>query len=126
MTGIKPGEPYDPDTIERARKRLQDLGVFASVSVVEGDSVGPDGMLPITFVLSERKRHLIGGGVSYSTIDGATLEGYWMHRNLFGHAESLRFDAAVSRIGAEDLDGFLLRCSRRPSAGRASSRPTPT
>ena len=35
MTGIKPGEPYDPDTIARARQRLQDLGVFASVSVEE-------------------------------------------------------------------------------------------
>ncbi len=117
MTGIKPGEPYDPDTIARARQRLQDLGVFASVSVVEGDTVGPDGVLPITFVLAERKRHLIGGGVSYATIDGATLEGYWMHRNLFGHAESLRFDAAVSRIFANDLTDFsydLATTFRRP------------
>jgi translocation and assembly module TamA len=103
MTGIKEGQEYDPDTIERARRRLQDLGVFASVSIEEADSVGDDGLLPITFNLSERKRRLIGGGVSLSSIDGATLEGYWLHRNLFGHAESLRFDAAVSRIGA---DGF--------------------
>jgi translocation and assembly module TamA len=29
-----------------------------------------------------------------------------MHRNLFGRAESLRFDASVSRIGAEDLQGL--------------------
>jgi translocation and assembly module TamA len=117
MTGIRPGEPYDPDTLARSRQRLQDLGVFASVSVVEGDSVGPDGILPLTFVLSERKRHLIGGGVSYATIDGATLEGYWMHRNLFGHAESLRFDAAISRIGANDLGDFsydLATTFRRP------------
>ena len=103
MTGIKPGEPYDPDKVERARKRMQDTGVFASVRVIEGDTVGPDGLMPITFDLTERKRHLIGGGVSYATVDGATLEGYWMHRNLFGHAESLRFDAAVSRIFANDF-----------------------
>jgi translocation and assembly module TamA len=117
MTGIRPGEPYDPDTIERARKRMQDLGIFASVSIVEGDTVGPDGLLPITFVLAERKRHLIGGGVSYSTIDGAALEGYWMHRNLFGRGESLRFDASVSRIGAEDVENFSYRLAttfRRP------------
>jgi translocation and assembly module TamA len=116
MTGIKPGEPYDPDTIERARKRMQDLGIFASVSIVEGE-VGPDGLLPITFVLAERKLHLIGGGVSYSTIDGAALEGYWMHRNLFGHGESLRFDASVSRIGAEDVENFSYKLAttfRRP------------
>jgi translocation and assembly module TamA len=117
MTGIRPGEPYDPHTVARARQRLQDLGVFASVAVEEGETVGPDGLLPITFILTERKRHLIGGGVSYSTIDGATLEGYWMHRNLFGHAESLRFDAAVSRIGANDLKDFsydLATTFRRP------------
>jgi len=117
MTGIQPGEPYDPDAIDRARKRMQDLGVFASVAVEEGASVGPDGVLPITFVLSERKRHLVGGGVSYSTIDGASLEGYWMHRNLFGHGESLRFDAAVSRIladGFDDLSYELATTFRRP------------
>lgn len=118
MTGIEPGEEYDPDTLKRARKRLQDIGVFASVSIVEGDSVGDDGLLPVTFNLTERKRHLIGGGVSYSTIDGATLEGYWMHRNLFGHAESLRFDASVSRIFANgdinELSYGLATTFRRP------------
>ncbi len=117
MTGITPGEPYDPDAVDRARKRLQDTGVFASVAVIEGDTVGPDGLLPITFSLTERKRHLIGGGVAYSTVDGATLEGYWMHRNLFGHAESLRFDAAISRIGSQDLSNLsydLATTFRRP------------
>lgn len=117
MTGIAPGAEYDPDEVERARKRLQDIGVFASVSVVEAESVGPDGLLPITFNLSERKRRLIGGGVSYSTIDGAALESYWMHRNLFGHGESLRFDASISRIGAQDLKDFsygLATTFRRP------------
>ncbi len=117
MTGITPGEPYDPNKLERARKRMQDIGVFASVGIVEGDTVGPDGLMPITFNLTERKRHLIGGGVSYATVDGATLEGYWMHRNLFGHAESLRFDAAVSRIFANDFTDLsydLATTFRRP------------
>lgn len=117
MTGIRPGDPYDPDAIARARKRMQDLGIFASVAVEEGATVGPDGVLPITFVLSERKRHLIGGGVSYATVDGATLEGYWMRRNLFGRGESLRFDASISRIGAEDIENFSYKLAttfRRP------------
>jgi translocation and assembly module TamA len=103
MTGIRPGEPYDPDVLADARDRLQRLGVFSSVSVVEGDAVGPSGMLPVSFNLSERKRRVIGGGASYSTIDGAALEAYWAHRNLFGRAESLRFDASVSHIAAQDL-----------------------
>jgi translocation and assembly module TamA len=117
-TGIKPGEPYDPDTLRQARARLQHLGVYSSVAVVEGDTVGPDGILPITFNLSERKRHVIGGGASYSTLDGGTLQAYWMHRNLFGHAESLRIDAAVSQIGSQDLGGMnysLATTFRRPA-----------
>ena len=117
MTGIRPGEPYDPDTIARARQRLQDLGVFASVSVEEGAD-GRAGRRASDHLRArgaeaapDRRRR------SYSTIDGATLEGYWMHRNLFGHAESLRFDAAVSRIGADDLEDFsyeLATTFRRP------------
>jgi translocation and assembly module TamA len=117
MTGIRPGEPYDPDTLERARERLQRLGVFSSVAVVEAATVGPDGVLPLTFRVAERKPRVIGAGASYSTLEGATLEGYWMHRNLFGRAESLRFDASVSRIGAEDLNGLnytLATTFRRP------------
>jgi len=117
LTGIKPGERYDPSVVERARKRMQDTGVFASVAITEGATVGPDGLLPISFALKERKRHLVGGGVSYSTIDGATLEGYWMRRNLFGHGESLRFDASVSRIFANDFSDLsydLATTFRRP------------
>jgi translocation and assembly module TamA len=107
MTGIRPGEPYDPDTLRRSRERLQRLGVFSSVAVEEEPSVGPDGILPVTFRVSERKRRLIGGGASYSTVDGAALEAYWQHRNLFGRAESLRLEGSVSRIGAEDLQEGL-------------------
>ena len=118
MTGIEPGAEYDPDTLARARQRLQALGVFTSVSIEEAEFVGDDGLLPVTFNLSERKRRLIGGGVSFSTIDGATLQGYWMHRNLFGRAESLRFDASVSRLFAEgistDISYGLATTFRRP------------
>ena len=117
MTGIKPGEPYDPDTLKRARDRLQRLGVFSSVAVVEASEVGPDGVLPLTFRVAERKRRVIGGGGSYSTTDGAALEAYWMHRNLFGHAESLRLEAAVSELGAQEVGNLTYNVAatfRRP------------
>ena len=101
QTGIKPGEPYDPDTLERSRERLRRLSVFSSVSIQEAAVVGDDGILPLTFNVAERPRRLIGGGVAYSSTEGGTIEGYWAHRNLFGQAESIRFDASVSRIGGE-------------------------
>jgi translocation and assembly module TamA len=129
MTGIEAGAPYDPDDVRLARERLQRLGVFSSVAAAEGDTVRDDGLLPITFNVSERKRRLLGGGASYSTLEGAALEAYWMHRNLFGRAESLRFDAAVSRIGATDLQGLNYSAAtdlpeaRRHHAGHGHDAP---
>ena len=74
-------------------------------------------MLPLTFRVAERKRRVIGGGGSYSTTDGAALEAYWMHRNLFGHAESLRLEAAVSELGAQEVGNLTYNVAatfRRP------------
>ena len=49
--------------------------------------------------MQERKLRRFGVGGSYSTLDGLGLEAYWLHRNLFGRAERLRFDAKVAGIG---------------------------
>src|SRR5690606_33644640 len=99
QTDLKPGEEYDPDDIKEAGDRLARLGVFRSARIKEADTLGPDGQLPITVHVQERKLHRFGIGGSYSTIDGLGVEGYWLHRNLFGHAEQLRFDAKVAGIG---------------------------
>lgn len=106
QTGLKVGEPYDPDRLARARERLRRLEVFSSVSVQEAEFIDEAGLVPITFNLAERKRRVIGGGASVSTTEGVALEAYWQHRNLFGQAESLRLEGAVSRIGAEDYKNF--------------------
>nr|WP_308460448.1 autotransporter assembly complex family protein [Mesorhizobium sp. NBSH29] len=99
MTGLKPGQEYDPDDIERANKRLSKLDVFRALRIQEADAIGADGLLPLTVSVQERKPRRFGVGGSYSTLDGVGLEAYWMHRNLFGRAERLRFDAKVAGIG---------------------------
>lgn len=106
MTGIRPGEAYDPDAIERAERNLRRLQVFAATSFVEGDVVGPDGRLPMELNVAERPRRALGAGASYSTVDGAGVEGYWEHRNLFGRAERLRLDARVGGVDAVDPGEF--------------------
>ena len=125
MTGIRPGEAYDPDTVERARKRMQDLGVFASVSVVEGDTVGPDGLLLITFVLAERKRHLIGGGfptprsmARRSKATGCIAISSATAKACASTPRSAESGRRTSKIFPTSL--------RRRSAGRVCSRPIPT
>ena len=91
---------YSPEQLKKASARLRELGVFASVSIHEPDVLAPDGSLPLMIEVSEGKFRYFGFGAEYSSLDGAGLSGYWGHRNLFGEAESLRVEGAVSGIGA--------------------------
>lgn len=100
---IPEGGTYSPEDIARARKRLNDLGIFSSVRFVEGDVAGPDGTLPITIEVSERKRHVIGAGASWSSSEGFSAEAYWRRRNLFGGGETLSVEGSVGRIGSENI-----------------------
>lgn len=109
MAGLTPGEEFDPDDIERARKRLARLDVFRSLRLVEADEIGPDGVLPITVVVQERALRRIGVGGTYSTVDGLGLETYWLHRNLFGRAERLRIEGKVGGISGVDPNDFTYR-----------------
>lgn len=97
-SGLKPGPLYSPEAIAAARARLLALGTFDVVRIVEGSSVSADGSLPLTIIVKDRKPRRIGYGATYSTTDGLGLEGYWLHRNLFGHAEQLRLDAKLAGI----------------------------
>lgn len=99
MTGLQTGVEYDPDDLRRANERLQRLGVFRAARLEEAEAIGDDGLLPITVIVQERLPRRFGIGGSYSTVDGAALEAFWMHRNLFGQAERLRFDGRVARLG---------------------------
>jgi translocation and assembly module TamA len=104
ITGLQPGVEYDPDEIERAKKRLSRLEVFRSARIEEADAITSDGLLPITVAVQEQKLRRFGIGGSYSTLDGAGFDAYWLHRNLFGHAERLRFDAKIGGIGAQSYN----------------------
>ncbi|SCM77501.1 Outer membrane protein [uncultured Pleomorphomonas sp.] len=106
MTGIEPGAPYDPAVIERGQKNLRRLQVFSSQRIEEAKALGPNGQLPLTLNVAERPLHVFGGGVSYATEDGAGVEAYWQHRNLFGHAESFKLSGAVNGIAGVDPKDF--------------------
>lgn len=97
------GAPYDPAAIERATKRLGDLGIFSSIRIVPGDEVGPDGLLPMTIEVSERGRNVIGIGANWSSSEGFGVESYWRRRNLFGRGELLSVEGSVGRIGDNSL-----------------------
>jgi translocation and assembly module TamA len=102
---INGGDPYSPDKLRKASERLRTLGVFSSVSIREANGLAADGSLPLKIEVSEGKHRYLGVGAQFSTTDGAGVQGYWGHRNLFGKAESLRVEASVNRIGeTKELD----------------------
>lgn len=111
------GGPYSSRTTKRAETRLRDLGVFESVRVTPAEQLDPDGTIPVTIAVVERKRRVIGASVSYSNTEGLGVETYWRHRNLFGGAEQLQFTASITRLldGAFDPDFRLAGTFRKPA-----------
>lgn len=101
--GVPAGEPYDPDALRRSAKRLREMEALESVAVKEADALDADGTIPVVVHVGERKPNVIGGGVSISNTEGAAVQGWWAHRNLFGGAETLRLEAGLSRIGDASL-----------------------
>lgn len=100
---IPDGSLYSPADMDRARSRLNDLGIFSSVRVVEGDVARQDGTMPVSIEVSERRRNVIGAGASWSTSEGLGLESYWRRRNLFGGGELLSLEGTIGRIATESL-----------------------
>ena len=41
-------------------------------------------------------------GAELASLDGLSLQGYWLHRNLTGGGERLRIDGEVTNIGSGD------------------------
>jgi translocation and assembly module TamA len=99
MADLPPGAPFDPDDIDRAQERLTSLQVFRSLRFEEADQIEPDGSLPMTIHVEDRKRRTVGVGATLSTIDGVGVNAFWINRNLFGRAEQLRFDVGVDGLG---------------------------
>ncbi len=99
MADLPEGKPFDPDDIQAGQDRLNRLGIFRSLRIEEADEIAPDGSLPMTVRVEDRKPRTIGIGGTLSTIDGIGVNAFWQHRNLFGRGERLRFDAGVDGLG---------------------------
>ncbi len=117
------GEPYDPAKVDLLRGKLTSLGTFNAVRIKPATTLDPNGELPIDVELTDRPQRSIGFGVSYETQLGAAVNGFWVHRNLFGEAESLRLSAEINHIGqglAIVDTGFAFQAAfRKPDWWRA-------
>jgi len=101
------GDVYDPEAVAELERRLLETGVYDGVGVAlaPNDQTDDQGLRPIIVTLTDRPRRILEAGVSYSTTEGAGVDGIWTWHNRFGRADTLRFLARAaridSRIGAE-------------------------
>lgn len=101
IAGLTPGLRYDPAVIARAADRLRRSGVFSSVTLTEDDRITPPDILGVTAQVVEARLHRYSFGAEVSSLDGATLTGSWLHRNLFGGGERLTISGDIANIGAQ-------------------------
>jgi translocation and assembly module TamA len=119
---IPQGSRYHPRILERARTRLAKLPALGSVIVRPGETLGPDGSVPVVIEVSERKPRTIGAGVTYASTEGAGIEAFWAHRNLFGQSETLRVEGELERMTSADSTTST-PAPPSPSTSRASFTP---
>jgi len=101
IAGLPAGRVFSPGALEQAANRLRRSGAFRSVRLTEADTPGADGTLDIEARVSDARPRRAGAGAELASLEGVTLSGFWLHRNLLGGAERLRLDAMVGGIGGE-------------------------
>jgi translocation and assembly module TamA len=100
------GVQYDSTDVEKARRDLLTLGVFATVGVQLGKAVDASGGVPVTFTVTERKRHGVTINAGYSSDLGGSGGSTWTDRNVFGNAETLTLAASVINLGGSATTGL--------------------
>ena len=95
------GKVFDPKELDDMLKRLRRTGVFKSVTLTEGDKLGPGNTLSYDLTVVEERKRRLGFGAEVTSLDGLSVTGYWIHRNLWGGAERLKLDFAVSGIATQ-------------------------
>src|SRR5690606_25364990 len=107
-----PGDPYSPEALRDMRRSIAKIEAVGAARIREGETLDENGNLPLTVEITERLPRVLGGALRYSTIDGPAIKAYWAHRNLFGGAERLRFDA----------DLFYFRADQRWPGGQKATQ----
>lgn len=119
IAGFPTGEVYHPDDLAKVGTRLRRTGTFSTVSLTEAPQANPDGTLDFAANFEDLPQRRLTFGAELSSSDGLELTGSWMHRNLFGNAEKLRFEMRLSGLGGStDIDGRIaLRLDRPATLG---------
>lgn len=104
LRGWKEGDTYSPEALEKLTVRATDTGVFDSVTarVAPAPAGAPEAAdtqrRNVILTVTERKPRTITLGGSYSTSEGAGLEGQHVWRNRMGRGESFTLTARAAQL----------------------------
>jgi outer membrane protein insertion porin family len=89
------GDAYNPLLVDRAKKRLQDLGFFKSVDIKRRPGSAPDRVI-LDVEIVEQPTGELSFGAGYSTSEGVIGDVSITERNLFGNGQFLRLKVGGS------------------------------
>lgn len=101
IAGLPEGRTFSPATLDKVTERLRRTGVFRSVALTEDEGIRAPDWQDLSLALAEEKPRRYTLGVEVASLDGLTLSGSWLHRNLFGGAERLQITGEIDQIGAQ-------------------------
>jgi len=117
IAAVPTGAQFDPAVLARSEARLRQAGAFRSVVLSEAENLRDNNALDIDIQVADAKPRRIGAGAEVQSLEGLTVNGFWMHRNLAGGAERFRVEGEVSGLFAQSggLDYRLRTSLTRPS-----------
>ncbi len=89
------GDAYNPLLVDRAKKRLESLGLFKAVKVNRTPAGGPD-RVSLDVVVEEQSTGELSFGAGYSTSEGVIGDVSITERNLLGNGQFLRLKLSGS------------------------------
>ncbi|WP_420005374.1 autotransporter assembly complex protein TamA [Arenibacterium sp. LLYu02] len=116
IAGFGTGQVYSPDLVSKAATRLRRTGAFTSVALRQAEVPNPDGTLDFIAEVEDMPKRRFTFGVEVSSSEAVELSSTWIHRNLFGGAERLQIDLALSGLGTSNTDGTISARLDRPAA----------
>ncbi|WP_245990367.1 autotransporter assembly complex protein TamA [Tabrizicola piscis] len=100
IAGLPEGEVFSETELRRSEERLRRTGIFSSVTLVEDEAITAPDLLGITATVVEQKPRRYSFGAEIASLDGISLTGSWLHRNLLGGGERLKIEGGVTNIGS--------------------------
>ncbi|GAB2528681.1 autotransporter assembly complex family protein [Microbulbifer agarilyticus] len=93
---LSTGDCFNRAKLDAAKLRLLRTNLIAGVNTEVSEP--HDGVVDITFLLTERKHRTVRLGVGYTSDEGAGVSAGWEHRNILGRGEKIEVETRVNEV----------------------------